>query len=162
MKPVIHSTKHYVQQSRSQVGTISVTTLDIAISVESTVANAVDEVAEGTLVKAVYVEMWILDTANDGSFVLSFEKLPSGKADISFAAINALGVYNNKKNVLYTTQGLSANNAVGNPVPIIRQWFKIPKGKQRMGLGDRLVLNIANNGLNDLEFCGFFTYKEIS
>ncbi len=162
MKPIIHSTKHYVQQSRSQVATVSVTTIDIAISVESTVANAVDEVAEGTVVKAVYVEMWILDSSNDGSFVLSFEKLPSGKGNITFAAVNALGVYNNKKNTLYTTQGLSPNNGVGNPVPIIRQWFKIPKGKQRMGLGDRLVLNIANNGLNNLEFCGFFTYKEIS
>ncbi len=136
--------------------------IDIVKAVESTVANAVDEVAEGTLVKAVYVEMWILDSANDGSFVITLEKLSSGQNVPSFGQMNALGTYPNKKNILYTTQGLSPNNGVGNPVPIIRQWFKIPKGKQRMGLGDELILTIANNGLNDLEFCGFFTYKELS
>ncbi len=162
MRPIIHSTKHYVQQSRSQVATVAVQNINIILSVESTVANLVDEIAEGTVVKAVYVEMWLLDTANDGSFIVSLEKRPGNTNPMTFAQSNALGTYNNKRNVMYTTQGLSPNNGVGNPVPIIRQWFKIPKGKQRFGLGEKLVLNITNNGLNDLEFCGFFTYKELS
>ncbi len=162
MRPVIHSTKHYVQQSRSEVGTVAIAVIDIAKSVESTVANAVDEVPEGTSIRAVFVEMWLLDSANDGSFIVSLEKRPGGIPGMSFTASNALGTYNNKRNLLYVTQGLSPNNGVGNPVPIIRQWFKIPKGKQRMGLEEKLVLNITNNGLNDLEFCGFFTYKELS
>ncbi len=162
MRPIIHRTKHYVQQSRSQTATVAITTIDIADSVESTVANLVDEVAEGTVVKAVFVEMWLLDTANDGSFVVTLEKLPTSANPMSFANSNSLGTYTNKSNILYCTQGLSPNNGVGNPVPIIRDWFKIPKGKQRMALGDKIVLNITNNGLNDLEFCGFFTYKELS
>ncbi len=162
MKPVIHSQKHYVQQSRSSVSTVSSVTIDIIKAVEGTVANAVDEVIEGAIVKAVFVELWILDTANDGSFVVTLEKLPSGRTSIGFANMNALGTWSNKKNVLYTTQGLTPNNGVGNPVPIIRQWFKIPKGKQRFGLADELVLNIANNGPNGLEFCGFMTYKELT
>ncbi len=162
MKPIIHSTKHYVQMSRSQVATVAKVTIDLVLAVEGTVANAVDEVIEGATVKAVFVELWLLDTANDGSFIVTLEKKPSGLGDIAFAGMNALGTYNNKKNILYTTQGLSPNNGVGNPVPIIRQWFKIPKGKQRFGLKDELVINIANNGLNDLEFCGFSTYKEMT
>ncbi len=159
---MIHSSKHYVQQTRSQVATVSVETIDIALSVEATVANAVDEVAEGAGVKAVFVEMWLLDSSNDGSFVLSLEKRPGGVNAINYAATNALGTYTNKRNLLYVTQGLSPNNGVGNPIPIVRQWFKIPKGKQRFGLGEKLVLNITNNGLNNLEFCGFFTYKELT
>ncbi len=162
MRPIIHSTKHYVQQSRSEVLTVSIEVIDIALSVESTTANAVDEIAEGTLVKAVFVEMWLLDSSNDGSFIVSLEKRPGGVQQQTFATSNALGTYSNKKNLLYVTQGLSPNNGVGNPVPIIRDWFKIPKTKQRFGLGDKLVLNITNNGLNMLEFCGFFTYKELS
>ncbi len=161
-RPIIHSTKHYVQQTRSQVATVSLASIDIIDSVESTLANVVDEVAEGSLVKAVFVEMWLLDTANDGSFVVTLGRYPSGLSAATFANSNALGAYNNKKNILYVTQGLSPNNGVGNPVPIIRQWFKIPKGLQRFGLGDKLRLTITNNGLNDLEFCGFFTYKELS
>ncbi len=162
MRPIIHSQKHYVQITRSQVATVAKVTIDLILSVQSTVANAVDEVVEGASVRAVYVELWILDTANDGSFVISLEKKPSGANNMDFTASNSMGTYKNKKNVLYTTQGLSPNNGVGNPVPIIRQWFKIPKGKQRFGLQDELVLNITNNGLNDLEFCGFATYKELT
>ncbi len=162
MRPIIHRTKHYVQQSRSQVATVALNTIDIIDSVESTVANLVDEVSEGTVVKAVFVEMWLLDSSNDGSFIVSLEKLPTSANPMSFANSNSLGTYTNKSNILYCTQGLSPNNGVGNPVPIIRQWFKIPRGKQRMALGDKIVLNITNNGLNNLEFCGFFTYKELS
>ncbi len=162
MKPIIHSTKHYVQQSRSQVATVALTSIDIIHSVEGTVANAVDEIVEGATVKAVFVEMWLLDSSNDGSFVLSLERIDALASQMNFTQSNALGTYKNKKNILYVTQGLSPNNGVGNPVPIIRQWFKIPKGKQRFGLDDQLVLNITNNGLNNLEFCGFFTYKELT
>jgi len=162
LKPVIHSQKHYVQQSRSSVATVSRVIIDIIESVESTLANLVDEVVEGSVIKAVFVEMWILDSANDGSFILALEKLPSNLAGPTFTGMQNLGTRANKKNIFYTTQGLSPNNGVGNPIPIIRQWFKIPKGKQRFGLGDKLVLSIANNGLNNLEFCGFFTYKELS
>ncbi len=162
MKPIIHSTKHYVQQTRSQVATVAIANLDIALSVESTTANLVDEVVEGAVVKAVFIEMWILDTSADGSFVISLEKRPGGVAAMNFTNSNTLGTYNNKRNLLYVTQGLSPNNGVGNPVPIIRQWFKIPKGKQRFGLGEKLMLNITNNGLNDLEFCGFMTYKSLT
>ncbi len=162
MKQIIQSTKHYVQQSRSQVATVSIVNIDISESVVMASNNLVDEVLEGSLIKAVYVEMWLLDQSNDGSFVVTLEKVNGGMPAMTFASINALGFYANKKNVFYTTQGLSANNGVGNPIPIIRQWFKIPKGKQRQGLGDKIVLNIANNGLNNLDFCGFFTYKELT
>ncbi len=162
MRPIIQSTKHYVQQSRSTISTVSIVNVDISESVVMASNNLVDEVLEGSLIKAVYVEMWLLDQANDGSFVITLEKVNGGMPAMTFASINALGFYANKKNVFYTTQGLSANNGVGNPIPIIRQWFKIPKGKQRQGLGDKLVLNIANNGPNTLEFCGFFTYKEMT
>ncbi len=162
MKPIIHSQKHIVQQTRSQVATVAHVAIDIILAVQSTVAAAVDQVVEGASVRAVFVELWILDTANDGSFVITLEKLPGGAGGQTFAISNALGTYANKRNILYTTQGLSPNNGVGNPVPIIRQWFKIPKGKQRFGLAEKLKLNITNNGANDLEFCGFFTYKELT
>jgi len=162
MRPVLHSTKHYVQQSRSEVATVSAVSIDIIEAVGNTLANLSDEIVEGSLVKAVFVELWILDSANDGSFVIALHKDPGGAPVPGFSSMNALDGYANKANIFYMTQGLSPNNGVGNPVPIIRQWFKIPKGKQRFGLSDKLILTIANNGLNELEFCGFFTYKELS
>ena len=162
MRPIIHSKKHLVQQSRSEVLTVATVAIDIALSVAIQNVDAVDEVQEGTDIRAVFVEMWLLDTANDGSFVVGLYKAPSGVADPTYSQTNALNNWENKKNLLYMTQGLSSNNGVGNPIPIIRQWFKIPKGKQRFGLGDKLKLFITNNGLNELEFCGHFIYKELS
>ncbi len=159
MRAPIHSQKHYVQQSRSQVATVAVSNIDIALSVAIQNVDLGDEVIEGSIIKAVFVEMWLLDSSNDGSFVVTLAKYPGAVPGLTFAQTNALNNWENKKNLLYMTQGLSANNGVGNPVPILRQWFKIPKSKQRFGLGDKLILSITNNGLNNLEFCGFFTYK---
>ncbi len=162
MRPVIHSQKHYVQQSRSTVATVALNTIDIILAVEGTIANAVDEVIEGAIIKAVYVEMWLIDAGAAGSFSITLEKRPSNLGAIAFATSQALGAYGNKNNILYTTQGLTPNDGLTGPMPVIRQWFKIPKGKQRFGLGDKLVLNIANMGANDLFHCGFFIYKELT
>ena len=74
MRPVIHSIKHIVQQSRSTVATVSIANIDIALSVEPSAVSDVDEVIEGSVIKAVFVELWLLDQANDGSFVVTLEK----------------------------------------------------------------------------------------
>ncbi len=76
--------------------------------------------------------------------------------------MTALGTFDNKKNILYTTQGLAPNDGVGQPVAVIRQWFKIPKSKQRFGLGDKIRLAIASRGDGVITYCGFATYKEYS
>ncbi len=159
MRPVIHSEKHYVQISRSTVLTVQSVNLDIILAVAGS-PTTVDGVAEGALVKAVYIELWLLNSSNDGSDVVTLIKTPLGNAGPTFGQMNALGVYTNKKNILFTHQGLSSNNGVGNPIQIMGNWYKIPKSKQRFGLGDNLILSIANNGPSTLEFCGFATYKE--
>ncbi len=162
MRAPIHSVKHYVQMSRFEVPTVSVVSQDLVVVVPETGATigSVDEVKEGAIVKACYVELWLLDSANDGSNIVSLIKGQLGSKGATFTEMNALGNYNEKKNVLFVHQGLSPNNGVGNPVVVMRGWYKIPKSKQRFGIGDGLNLVIANNGLNDLEACGFATYKE--
>ncbi len=161
MKAPIHSVKHYFQIARDTVATVSSKTELLVEGREATAANLSFEVREGSLVKAVFVELWILNSSNDGSFGIGLEKSPIFQTP-TFADYINLFSYDNKKNIFYYTQGLPPNDGVGNPVPVIRQWFKIPKGKQRWGLGDRLNLVINNFGLDTLTFCGFATYKEIS
>ncbi len=160
MRPVIHSTKHYVQMSRFTIGAAARINQDLIIAVESTTANAVDEVEEGAIVKAVYVEMWLLDSGAAGSAVVTLTKATAGSLGPSFGEMNALGTYDEKKNVLFTFQGLTPNDGIAQPFNIMRGWFKIPKSKQRFGLGDRLVLSFGNNSAQDLFGCGFSTYKE--
>ncbi len=160
MRPVIHSQKHYVQMSRFTIGTVAAVSVDLVIATEGTVANAVDEVIEGALVKAVYIELWLLDAGNAGSAVVTLTKSPINNTGPTFTQSNALGVFANKKNVLFTHQGLTNNDGIDPPRVVMRGWYKIPKSKQRFGLGDRLSLVIANNSAQDLFACGFATYKE--
>ncbi len=160
MRAPIHSVKHYKQMSRSTVTTVTVKNERLIIAVQSTLANLEDEVREGAIVKAVYVELWLLDSSNDGSFVLTIGKDTANSQGPTFGEMNTLFNYVEKKGIFYTSQGLTQNDGVTSAVPIVRGWFKIPKSKQRFGLGDTLNLNIANNGAGTIEYCGFATYKE--
>lgn len=156
-KSPIHSVKHYVQHSVFTVGLGAILQADIAIAVAAPAAN--NQVKEGSIVKAVYVELWITsDDAASGSFSFSIEKRPAAAVGMTFAQSQALFTYPNKKNILYNSQGLN-NPRAGVAMPVFKGWIAIPLGKQRMGLGDRIVYNVAGI-TNGLDGCGFETYKE--
>ncbi len=162
MKPVIHSTKHLVQTPFNQISTGVIENITIIKAVESTIANSATEVEEGAIVKAVFVEMWLQNSANDGHSILIIEKVGQSNAGATFAEMGSLFTYINKKNILFTHEGLTSNDGIGNPLPVVRQWFKIPKGKQRFGLGDQLIMTISNPSSNNLNRCGMFIYKELT
>ncbi len=158
MRPVIHSQKHYVQVSLATIlaGANSVTT--IAQGVKQQDKDLSSEVTDGSSVKAVYIEMWVRtgDTA-PGTSLLTLVKA-SQNGTMTFAEQIALHNYDNKKNILYHTQGL-INDQDADATPFLRGWFKIPKSKQRFGFGDHLFLSIAAQALDNI-ICGFMTYKE--
>ncbi len=164
MVAVINSIKHYVHFSQASIvaGAIQNNVIVDAVSVSAAGAASTD-VEEGAVVKAVYIEFWIV---NDGSnatiqFTISIEKLPTGNPLMTFTQSQNMGAYPNKKNVLYTTQGLIGSENVMAPLPIVRAWYLIPKGKQRFGLGDRVVCNISNiAGATAIIRCGISTFKE--
>ncbi len=160
VRPMVHSTKHYVQFGISPILTGVIGNLRIVAAVESTVANQADEVQEGSNIKAVYFELWLQNEGNLGEFIMTISKNPENGNGPTFVEHAALFTYTNKKNVLYTTQGLTSNDGISGPVNVIRGWVKIPKSKQRFGLGDTLFMNISNVSANDLLRCGFATYKE--
>jgi len=160
MKAPIHAVKHYVQTSLSTITTGA--KLDIVLVSAELIqnVNAVNEVQEGSIVKAVYIELWILGKTSASSQITALTKFVAGVAPFSVAQLAALGTTANKKNVLFVSQGLASNDGIANPINIMRGWYKIPKSKQRFGLGDTLELQIFAQGGADLEVCGFTTYKE--
>ncbi len=164
MRPIIHSKKHIVQISQGTVAQGAVSTTNVVTSQEA-VSTTPDAIEVGALVKACYVEFWVSqDSASIvGSYTFAITKDPGGNAAPSTAEMAALHDYNNKKNILFTAQGLLTPND-GGQVPIVRGWYKIPKGKQRFGLGDRLRLTLRNNNATaiDINFCGLAIYKEYS
>ncbi len=160
MRPVINSTKHYRQNSLSSIASGALTTIELLDAVERSTASAVNEVGAGAIVKAIYIEYWLKagEATNLGSFILTITKVPGTGSGPTFANHAALGDYENKKNILFTSQGL-VNNEASTAIPVIRQWIKIPKTKQRMGLGDRVLCSISAV-TSGIDFCGFATYKE--
>ncbi len=158
----IHSIKHYVHQTNDFVSSGSILSQDVVHAVVAPATGNAEDVTEGAIVKAVYLERWILNSgATDTfcTFTLMVEKMPGNGTPITAAQMLNLGAYPNKKNILYTTQGALASAVDGaQGVPVIRNWVLIPKGKQRMGLDDEIVVTI--HALGSVQICGITTYKE--
>ncbi len=158
MRPTINSEKHVVQFSLFAVASGAITNLAIATAI-NVPTSAVADVREGSVIKAVYVEMWLTsDDAAAGTTIVTLEKIQSGVAGMTAASSAALNAYANKKNVLYTCMGLLPPN-VQPPFNCVKGWIKIPKGKQRFGVGDRLALNVHGQS-NGIAGCGIAIYKE--
>ncbi len=159
----INSVKHYVQRFLTTVSGATVLNVTIVDAVVVSAISTPEEVLEGSVIKAVWIEIWAIGQGAEGvvsAFSFSLEKVPAAATPMTSAQSLALMTYPNKKNILYTTQGNIGSDIGANAVPVLRQWFAIPKGKQRFGLGDKLILNLANVAAVDLQVCGIFTYKE--
>ncbi len=159
----INSIKHYVHRTNSGVGTGAIQTNIVADAVVAPATANAFSVHEGAIIKAVFIEFWVVNTGstgNDTQFIMIIEKSPGGNAVMTAAEATNLGAYDNKKNILYVTQGnLTAEVDGGIAVPLFRNWIMIPKGKQRFGLGDRLFVHFEPVG-QTCNVCGIFTYKE--
>ncbi len=162
MRPIIHSKKHIVQVSQATVAQAAVVNTALVVATEAG-SSTPTNVIEGAIVKNCYVEFWVSqDSASVvGSYTIALFKDPGNNAGMTTGEMAALHDYTNKKNILFTAQGLLTPND-GGQVPVLRSWYKIPKGKQRFGLGDRLTLSIRNNNSTaiDINFCGLAIFKE--
>ncbi len=162
MKAPIISRKHIVQHTSFTTLASTVTIFRDATAFAVQDVNNANEVIEGSVIKAVYVELWITSKSGGvpgATFVFWIEKASGAAPDPTFTNSTTLDAYINKKNILYTSQGLLPQQAGGNPIPVFRGWQKIPKGKQRFGLGDVLKIVLSANGGLDLAGCGMTIFK---
>ncbi len=158
MRPVINSIKHFVQTSATGVasGGIAGTTICTAVA-KGAARAATSDIEEGAIIKAVYIEYWITADNPNFTFTSVILKLPNGNDLPTASNLNNLQAYGNKKNVFSTHQGLMP--AGDQTLAMYREWIKIPKGKQRFGLGDELRLRLTMTGSAG-DFCGIAIYKE--
>ncbi len=153
--------KHIKQNSKFTVaaGALTSATVVHAVSVTNVTDNAI-EVREGSTVKALILEYWVSSNLNAGqtSFVVCVEKVQNLAGGMTFTESQNLHTYANKRNVLYMTQGL-ANPLDGVAMPVLNQILLIPKGKQRMAQGDKIILSFAfTAGTGSV--CGKTIFKE--
>ncbi len=159
VRPMVNSSKHYVQTSIETVTGGMVNTINVANAVVVSAVNTVDEVREGCSIKAVYLELWgRAGSTTPASGQMIFFKRISDATSPNATDMAALGNWDNKKNIFYTTMGLF-NDQDADAIALFKGWIKIPKSKQRMGLNDRLMFSVFSPTI-DLQICGFATYKE--
>ncbi len=157
MRPKVHTEKHIVQNSLFAVASGAITNTVIANSVA--VPVGANQVREGCSISAVYIEMWLTsDDTAAGTCIVTLERLSGGQPLMTAAVSALLNDSLNKKNILHSQMGLLGPNTQ-YPMSVVKGWIKIPKGKQRFSLGDRLVLNMHGQS-NGMAGCGFFIYKE--
>jgi len=162
MKAIINSIKHYVQHDNSSIASASKRTINVVKAVGQAAVSNTEDVVEGSVIKAIFVELWVKSNSSagtDNKFQLAIEKLPAGATAMTFAQMNTLMGYPNKKNVFFFSQGV-LGDLTTQSIPVVRQWFLVPKGKQRFGLDDKFVVTVSATGAA-LDSCGFSTYKEL-
>jgi len=161
MRPVINSEKRIIQITQTNVagGTVN---NDVLVQTDHDQGTGSDPriVPVGSVVKAIYVELWMLgDGQQPTTITTTIAKFPGGVAQWDSTAMLSLSNTSNKKNIFEMHQGF-IGDANTNPVPFYRNWIKIPKGKQRFGLGDRIILSVNTiDPTNGAEYCGVVIYK---
>ena len=161
MKAIINTVKHIVQESLATIQEQTIKNITIANTVVIEPASPA-HVVVGSVIKAVFLEYWLLgESTIPCTATWTVEKNVGGQAAMTHAQGQALNTYPNKRNILKTGQGVIGGNA-SNPIPVIREWIKIPKGKQRFAQDDVLRFNVSCIGQadNGLDICGIAIYKE--
>ncbi len=159
VRAIVTSRKHIIQNSLLSTASGAVTNITLANVVDRSAANTNLEIVQGSIIKAVYLEYWHTgDDAVQGSMIAVLEKLVAGATPIAAGQIAALDSYDNKRNVLHTFMGLLGPNTQV-PMTSVKGWFKIPKGKQRFSVGDKLTFSVFGQS-DGVITCGFAIYKE--
>ncbi len=160
VRPMVHSEKHIIQESITTDTFNTVQVMFLADAVAVVDKNLVYEVEEGSSIKAIFIEMWIKSSGSTGlaSGQWCLFKKGGDTTDPSTTDMAALNDWDNKKNIIAMGMGLFNDNSADG-VAVIRQWIKIPKSKQRFGLGDKLRIAFFNPAVSTNR-CGFALYKE--
>ncbi len=159
MKPVINSEKHIVQTTLTSVPAGTVANITLVNAKQDVNRSSPIEVSVGTVIKAIYLEYWFLGEGQQPpTMTVTFAKFPGGVAQWDATDLGNLHATANKKNILEMHQGF-LGDANTNPVPMFRHWVKIPKGKQRFGISDRLILSAKSIIQDDIQFCGMAIFK---
>ncbi len=158
MRQIINSVKHIVQLPVIGIASGAVGNFLIVKTVVKGAARAATStVEEGCIIKAIYIELWVKADNPNFTVTTAVYKRPANVAAPTFTDMSNLQAYPNKKNIFEIHQGLAPSG--DQTLAIFRHWIKIPKGKQRFGVDDKIEVQTAFTGSAG-DLCGFATYKE--
>ncbi len=137
---------------------------NLVLTVDNPILANRTEVATGSKVNAIYLKLEAYATTSGAlsNFYMYVFKNPGG--NLVLPAANAVGSSDNKKYVIHQEMVMlqkepTADALGGNPRTVFNGVIVIPRGYQRMGPNDLLVLRMFSPGV-DTDSCTQCHYKE--
>ncbi len=128
-------------------------------AVDAPVLTGAAGVEVASTVRAIYlkVEVYATSAAALSNVYMTVMKNPSNA--LTAPAPNAVGVSDVKKQIIHQEMVMIQQVAEGNPRTLFKGVIRIPRGYQRMGQDDTLLLSLLSPGVA-IFFCVQCIYKE--
>ncbi len=145
----INSVKNIVDGTFLTVAAATTTTMILAIGVDN-YTGGVTQVPIGAKLASVYIFVSVQQQAVNSNIDFFIAKAGfSTVAVLKGVVPGATGGDKNRKYILHEEKGLPGPMNNGSPPHIFRGVIRIPKGRQRMGEGDELFINIRGAAAYD-------------
>ncbi len=158
MAPIINSIKNYVI---SDIGILSTpTVVGIAKAVNTPLSTVSSDVAQGCIIKAIYVTIDCCGLGGTGVLNVADMFIWKNPGDnLTEPNPRSQGTSNEKKFIFRTWRAMIMRNQDGNVPYHWEGWIKIPKRYWRMGTDDTLELVIATSATLTGHATFSFLYK---
>ncbi len=156
----INTLKHIVDRQGGLVATTQVEEILVSAVDNPTFVTNPQEISNTSNVTHVFLNVQVAatGTAALANVYMFVAKNPAG--DLVFPDANAVGKSDLRKHVLHQEMIMTEKNTTAIPRTLFKGVIKIPRGKQRFGLGDKLIVALLAPGVN-FDYCVQCIYKEI-
>lgn len=145
MRPVIHTRKEVVDSTLLGVSAGTTSAVTVAESVND-YTGSVGDVEVGSVITSIYAFIQMLPTTTTENVDFYVIKKPSGIANPTPGAV---GGDLARKYVLHEEKGIPGNAADGAYPLTFKGVVKIPKGRQRMAEGDKILVVLRGVGISN-------------
>ncbi len=133
----------------------------MAVAQDTATLAVAQDVERGCNIKAIWLEIWIYDSAESAVGVTSgidFYIWKNPGSNLTPPIPGTTGTSNEKKFVFKEWKGLTGARTQGSPPYAWRGWIRIPKRYQRMGSNDIIELRFNATGAAKI-LCTSIIYK---
>ncbi len=159
----IHSIKHVVDLQGGNIGDTP-STVNLVATVDAPVVTNPTEVETGSRVNSLFLNVQVLSTAQTVLNNLYFMIYKNAGNNIPLSNIpeaNKVGSSDFKTKVFHQEMSMLSDAADSIPITMFKGVLKIPRHMQRMGINDRIDLQIFTETVsNTQDFCIQSIYKE--
>ncbi len=152
-KRPINSVKNILDATALTVSAGVITTVDLMTVVNDYAGGAI-EVPVGAVVRGVYLFFQIQPQTLKVAIEAYVAKVPPG---LTLPVPGATGGDSGRRFILHEEKGIPGPSNNGSPPSTFRGYVKLPRGRQRVGESDRLVLRVSSAGAYDM--CAKAIYK---